>query len=218
MDCTIDLSEIEVEKDLGVFIDHKLSFKNHVAQVTAKANKVVGVIWRSFDYLSEDLFLQLYKSLVRPLLEYGHSVWQPYQKTLCAAVEDVQRRATKLLPSISNKSYPERLAALRLPSLEHRRARGDMIDLFKYVHCIYKVQNPMFELADYKSTRGHQLKIKKAYCRLQVRHNSFPQRAINTWNSLPEEVVTAPTLSAFKSRLDALWFDLPSKYGPTCYH
>ena len=94
MDCTIDLSEIEVEKDLGVFIDHKLSFKNHVAQVTAKANKVVGVIWRSFDYLSEDLFLQLYKSLVRPMLEYGHSVWQPYQKTLCAAVEDVQRRAT----------------------------------------------------------------------------------------------------------------------------
>ena len=128
------LEEIEVEKDLGVHMDNQLSFKSHVAFATAKANRVVGVIRRSFDNLTEELFLTLFKSLVRPILEYGHSVWNPYLKTLRQEVERVQRRATGLLGSLKNLSYPERLQKLGLPSLEHRRKRGDMIDAYKYIH------------------------------------------------------------------------------------
>ncbi|KAK3795982.1 hypothetical protein RRG08_042974 [Elysia crispata] len=110
----IVLEEHVVEKDLGVYVDNALSFKEHVIRSTAKANKVVGIIRRTFDFLTDDLLVRLYKSLVRPLLEYGHSVWQPQHKTLCSDVEDVQRRATKLLASIRDKPYPERLATLRL--------------------------------------------------------------------------------------------------------
>jgi hypothetical protein len=116
-ECTIELKESEVERDLGVMVDNGLSFKNHVAQATAKANKIVGIIRRTFDYLTPETFVQLYKSLVRPVLEYGHSVWQPRHKTLCIEVEDVQPRATKLIGVLKDKSYPERLAALKLPSL-----------------------------------------------------------------------------------------------------
>ena len=96
----IVLEEHVVEKDLGVYVDNALSFKEHVIRSTAKANKVVGIIRRTFDFLTDDLLVRLYKSLVRPLQEYGHSVWQPQDKTLCSDVEDVQRRATKLLASI----------------------------------------------------------------------------------------------------------------------
>jgi hypothetical protein len=73
-ECTIELNESEVERDLGVMVDNGLSFKNHVAQAAAKANKIVGIIRRTFDYLTPETFVQLYKSLVRPVLEYGHSV------------------------------------------------------------------------------------------------------------------------------------------------
>lgn len=100
-------------KDLGVFVDNKLTFKEHVAQSTAKATQVVGVTRRSFNHLTVSMFLQLYKSLVRPLLEYGHCVWQPQLKGLCSDVEDVQRRATKLLASLREKTYPETLKALK---------------------------------------------------------------------------------------------------------
>ena len=67
----IQLKETEAERDIGVVIDNKLSFKEHIAQVTAKANRVVGIIRRSFDYLTPSVFIQMYKSLVRPILEYG---------------------------------------------------------------------------------------------------------------------------------------------------
>jgi hypothetical protein len=68
----VELRDSEVERDLGVMLDSRLSFKDHVAHSTAKANKVLGIIRRSFDHLTEQTFVQLYKTLVRPLLEYGH--------------------------------------------------------------------------------------------------------------------------------------------------
>ncbi|KAA0198864.1 hypothetical protein HAZT_HAZT001690 [Hyalella azteca] len=76
------------------------------------------------------------------LLEYAHSVWQLQHKTLCADLEDVQRRATKLIASLKDKPYQERLVAFSLPSLEHCRLRGDMIDVFKYVHGAYDADRP----------------------------------------------------------------------------
>jgi hypothetical protein len=93
-DCTLQLAESEAEKDLGVTVDNKLAFKKHVSQSTAKANRTVGIIRRSFTNLSEKTFVTLYKSLVRPALEYGHSVWNPQTKQLCCELEDVQRCAT----------------------------------------------------------------------------------------------------------------------------
>ena len=71
------LKESEKEKDLGVVVDNKLSFSSHVAQATAKANRMVGLIRRSFDYLNERMFVLLFKSMVRPLIEYGNCIWQP---------------------------------------------------------------------------------------------------------------------------------------------
>ncbi|KAA0202334.1 hypothetical protein HAZT_HAZT000415 [Hyalella azteca] len=74
-------------------------------------------------YITPEIFIQLYKSLVRPVLEYGHSVWQPRHKTLCSDLEDVQsvqrteegNQAYQVSPiaSLKDKPYPERLTSLR---------------------------------------------------------------------------------------------------------
>ncbi|KAL8561621.1 hypothetical protein ACOMHN_001353 [Nucella lapillus] len=162
------------------------------------------------------MFVQLFKGLVRPILEYGHSVWQPCQKTLCSDIEDVQRRATRLLGSLKNKPYPERLRALKLPTLEHRRLRGDMVEVFKYLHGCYEVLQPELTLASGRAPRGHSLKLQKDRYRLDLRGNYFAHRVVATWNSLPEEVVTAPSTNAFKSRLDHHWRHLPNLYEPKC--
>ncbi|RUS70808.1 hypothetical protein EGW08_021428 [Elysia chlorotica] len=131
-------------------------------------------------------------------------------------VEDVQRRATKLLASIRDKPYPERLATLKLPSLEFRRKRGDMIDLWKYIHGVYDTDRPHFDIGNSRDTRGNSLKIYKHRCRLNLRSNSFSHRVINDWNGLPESVVTAPTVNCFKNRLDKCWENHPSLYNPQC--
>ena len=99
------LATVEVEKDLGVMVDSKLAFKDYISQSTAKANKVLVEIRRSFEHLTKHTFIQLYKALVRPILENGHSVWQPVLKTLNQDLQDVQRRATKLISNIKDKPY-----------------------------------------------------------------------------------------------------------------
>ena len=217
----IKLKEVQEEKDLGVTIDRTLSFKQHVKEATLKANRVVGTIRRSFDYLTPATFKQLFTSMVRPILEYGHCVWKPdegNQKGLCAELENVQRRATKMLGVMKDLPYPERLRRLELPSLEHRRKRGDMIEVFKYLHGSYNVQGPIFQLATDmpRKTRGSSLKLTKPRHTLNIRGNYFRNRVVNQWNELPENIVAAPTLNAFKNGLDRHWASLPTRFDPVC--
>ena len=210
------LAETEVEKDLGVFVDKRLNFQRHVSQATAKANRTLGIMRRTFDHLTDKTFIQLYKSMIRPMLEYGHSVWSPDQKTLQREVENVQKRATKLIGRLKNSPYQERLRELKLPSLQFRRLRGDMIDAYKYTSGIYQTTYPNLELYSGREVRGHSKKLAKHQVHLKVRSNFFSERVITTWNDLPESVVCAETVNSFKSRLDKHWADHPLLYNPDC--
>ena len=137
---------------------------------------------------------------------------------LCAEVEKVQRRATKMLGRLKDLPYPERLRRLKLPCLEHRRKRGDVIEVYKYLHGFYKVSRPGFHIVRnvMRSTRGNSLKLLKPRHRLNVRGSHFANRVVNLWNSLPDNVVTAPSVDSFKRRLDKVWAALPSMYDPEC--
>jgi hypothetical protein len=199
------LEEITDEKDLGVYIDNKLKFGKHIQQTVSKANRIVGLIRRTFTALDQQSFPLLYRSLVRPILEYGNVVWAPrFQKDI-TQLEGVQRRATKLVPGLQDMPYEERLQTLNLPSLVHRRKRGDMIELYKYMTGLYKVDTTWIPRAPTGCTRGHSMKLEKRYCNLDIKRHSFSQRVINSWNSLTEEIVSAPTLNCFKARLDRHW-------------
>ena len=90
-----------------------------------------------FEYLDKDTFKKLYTALVRPHLEYANAVWNPYKKKDITTLENVQRRATKMVPGLGDKSYEDRLKDLKLPTLTYRRIRGDMIEVFKLVNDMY---------------------------------------------------------------------------------
>ena len=201
-----ELGTISEEKDLGVMIDDQLKFDVHTERQVAKANKQLGLIRRSFDSLDSDSFTLLYKSLVRTHLEYCNAVSYPIYDRQERLLEGVQRRATKLVPGVKHLDYTDRLKKLHLPSLYYRRARGDIIEVFKYVRGVYKVESCPFQLDDNPvTTRGHKYKLKKPRCNKPSTQKFFTYRAINAWNNLPEEVVDAPTLNTLKNRLDAHW-------------
>ena len=143
-------------------------------------------------------------------------MWNPFYKYQKKNIEDVQRRATRLLPSLKDKSYQDRLKALNLPSLEHRRSRGDMIDTYKYVHGIYKTSRPVMNAYTGPEVRCNSLKLARNRTCLNIRTGYFCERVVKTWNSLPNTVVTAPSVNAFKNRLDAHWAT-DSRFTPTCY-
>ena len=91
-----------------------------------------------------------------------------------------------------------------------------MIDTFKYVHGLYNVEKPIFKLAQTNQLRGNLLKLLKVSAKSRIRVNYLSNRVINDWNSLPENVVSGPSVDAFKIRLDKHWEGLETVYEPTC--
>lgn len=197
-----DIRNSDTEKDLGITFDTELKFRKHINDCINKGNRVTGMIRRSFLHITRKSFNKLYKVLIRPHLEYGNIIWNPRFKKDIDAIERVQKRATKLVYSVRHLSYPERLKALKLPSLTYRRFRGDMIEVYKLLHNLEDIPYSRFFELNETPTRGHALKLKKKTCKKDIRKNFFSVRVISPWNQLPNQVVTAPTINAFKARLD----------------
>ena len=201
-----------VEKDLGILVDDQLKFTQQVQQAVSKTNRLLGVIRRTYQYLDRTTFLHLYKGLVRPTLEYGVVVWSPQYQHDIDALEAVQRRASRMVPVLRHLDYESRLKALNLPTLTYRRLRGDIIDVYKYLHGILTFSHDMFNKDLYEGTRGHSLKLFKDRSKRELRRHFFSQRVINIWNSLPDTVVTAPSVNTLKNRLDKHWRNQAVKY------
>ena len=198
-----------MEKDLGVQVDQDLKFRKQVAAATAKASKIMGVIRKSFQKLDVDTLPILFRTLVRPDLEYGNAVWGPFNRADQILVERVQRRATKLVQSIRHRPYVERLQLLNLPSLYYRRRRGDMILTYQIFHAGIDIHPEIFfDRATGSITIGHQWKLKKPRSESRIRRNAFATRIVNDWNSLPTSIVNSPSLNSFKANLDHHWADI----------
>ena len=185
----------DVEKDLGILIDNKLTFHKQCSTAVTKANKLLGIIRRSFEYINADTMLYLYKSLIRPIIEYGNVIWGPHYVIDQQAIEKIQHKATKLIPELRHDSYQERLSKLSLPSLVYRRQRGDLISLYQLINQHFNIDiNDFFRYQKYKPHA-------KRFCCV----NFFTLRTINNWNSLPVNVVESATVNSFKNSLDSFW-------------
>ena len=215
-----ELEEVKQEKDLGITVDSKLNFKIHISQKISKANSMLYLIKNCFQHLDEKMFTLLYKSLVRPHLEYASSVWSPITKEDIIRIEGVQRRATKFLPNLSTLTYRERLIKLELPSLYYRRLRQDILFIYNYVnqnihlntHTNCKIcrnhQNMLTPIT--AGTRGHpfRYKIQRQHT---IRRKFITSRVLKHWNDLNTTTVTACSINQFKGRLGSD-SSMPSRY------
>ena len=209
---TPEIKEVTVEKDLGVLIDNELSFHQHIDAKISKANQMIGLIRKTFKYIDIDIFNRLYKAIVRPHVEYADIVWAPTSKHYQDKLEKLQRRATRMVKSISHLSYEERLKELQLPTLKYRRTRSAMLFLYKYTHGLVDVDlNTHCTICDIKNpllptfttqTRGHDKKFHIQY-HLGMRQKFFTSYALPIWNRLKSLTVEAESLNAFKNRLTA---------------
>ena len=196
------LDQVYEEKDLGILVDSDLKFHKQTSAAVKKGSRSLGMIKKSFAFLDASTLSALYKPLVRTHLEYGNVVWGPHFQEDKKAVERVQRRATKIVQDIKDLSYEERLRILELPSLLHRRRRGDMIFTYKIFTEQVGLDKNVFFPSPQRSMRGHQFQIMKKKATKLCRTTSYSNRVIDDWNPLPLKVITAKTTDKFKEFID----------------
>ena len=222
---TKELDTTICEKDLGVSVDSLLTFDQHVNGATKKGRQMSGMIIRNITYKTPDIMLPLYKAYVRTQLEYANAVWHPYLKKHMHMIEKVQKNYTRRIYGMKGLSYPQRLKKLKLPSMEFRQLRGDMIEVFKYTHNIYDPlsTNGLLTLSSNNITRQHPYKLELKRANTVQFQNFFTNRVIQLWNGLPSDIVCADTVNSFKNKIDKHFLHLIfetdiNKYFPSLYN
>lgn len=200
-----NLQSVNLQKDLGIHIAPNLKWEEHITTIVKKANSFIYIIRRSFQNMTVEVFRKIYKTYIRPLLEYGFQIWNPYFQKDINLLESVQRRATKIPQALRRKSYEDRLKALRLTTLEERRLRGDLIETYKILTLKYDLPelHHIYNLRQGSKTfRGHCYQLTRSVTKSLTAHHFLSNRVVTNWNKLPEDVVTASSTNAFKNKLD----------------
>ena len=157
--------------------------------------------------------MPLFKAIVRPILEYGNNVWFNGLKKYSTKIENVQRKYTKHIKGLDKVPYEERLKQIKLPSLEYRQHRGDMLQVYKIAHNLYDSASTasLFKFANDSRLRGHNFKLLKQSVNKSKYANFFTNRVINSWNSLPHDIVNAKSINDFKNKFDNFNKDIQFK-------
>ena len=192
------------EKDLGVNVDPLLNFEQHINLVCKKGRSISGLLMRSMTNRNWDIMVPLFKALIRPHLEYANPIWNPYKVKYIKQIEQIQRNFTRHIYGMKNLEYAQRLRCLKLPSLQYRRFRGDLIEVFKLTHDLYDPQttNSLLTSAIFPFTRCHNYKLHKLRTNTVQYKQFFTNRVIDSWNNLPHEIVNAESVNSFKNLID----------------
>ena len=112
-----ELDSVEEEKDLGVYFSSDLKVRTQCQKSAATARKIIGLVRRHFRRMDRQDFLLIYKTYIRPHLEYCVQSWSPHLARDIQCLERVQRAATKLVPALRRYGYQERLQSLATSAL-----------------------------------------------------------------------------------------------------
>lgn len=188
-------------KDYGITIGSSLKFSQQRKDAANKANGTLSFINRNLSFMNKDKTLPLHISLVKPHLEYAVQFRSPHHANDIAKLEAVQRRATKMITSLRNISYVERLARVNLFSLEKRLLQGKIIQYLKILERLTNVDaRKLFSVDKSSRTRRNGVKLR---CNSETALNFFfTDDVVREWNKLPPSVVQSDTINSFKNKLD----------------
>ncbi|KAK3857056.1 hypothetical protein Pcinc_036668 [Petrolisthes cinctipes] len=197
-----DLSLADNHRDLGILVDNTLKFHAHIRATVNKAAGLANNLLKSTLCRSSDFMVTILKSHIRPILEFGSTVWNTGYLGDLRLLESVQRRWTKHIDGLADLSYTNRLKALNLYSVQGRFLRADLIKCWKIFHKQSVISpSDLFSVSPVTATRGHRFKLAKPHIYTECRRRFFSVRCIDHWNFLPDSVVGANTIEAFKQGL-----------------
>ena len=204
------LQTVSKERDIGLMVNQDLKPSLQCAEASRRASTHLGQITRTFLYWDRFTFLRLYTQFVRCHLEFAVLAWSPWTGHDIEILEKVQRRAVNLITGLNGRAYDEKLDELGLLSLKDRRTKLDLIQTYKILKGIDRVDHDTwFSKVGADATRltrhtaYHDNLISKR-SRSDVRQNFFSNRVVPKWNKLPVEVKETRTLNIFRTLLDSI--------------
>ena len=198
------------EKDIGVLIQDTLKPSSQCSKAAKKANSVLGQMRKSFLYRDKYTWVKLYKTNVRSHMECSVQSWSPWYKRDIDVLEKVQERAVNMVRGLRGSTYEAKLKEVGLTTLADRRLRGDMVQVWKYIHK-ESIMDPQTltlvgtdQLQHNQNTRHttKPLNIIQPYAKLDIRKHFFTVRVAKPWNNLPAEVQSAKDITTFKTDYD----------------
>ena len=189
------------EKDLGVLTSGTLLWNDQIDACIKKANGMICWIARNLISREKSLMLRVYKTIIRPHLEYCVQLWNPALEhgnwSQVLRLEGVQRRFTRMIDGVGLLPYSERLDVLELTTLAERRTRGDLIEVFKCKQEFSKL-NGVFHFGRSRGNVVSKYSFSNDSKLDYIKRNFINERVKVAWNKLPSEVKNATSLNSFK--------------------
>ena len=191
------LESVESIKYLGVTITNDFKWNTHIFNVCTKANRILGFLRRNLYSCPPDVKEAAYKGLVRPVLEYGSSVWDPHTHGLQEELEKVQNHAARFVTGnyvFETGSMTDILGQLKWESLKKRRKDSRLILLYKGLKGKARISTYDLIPKNRHCRNQHSLAFHISFRYLQLAKNFFPQ-TIRDCNDLPDSLISSAEMS-----------------------
>ena len=203
---SIPVAQTNCQKHLGMKLDKKLNFDEHLRKVESKVNKTIGIIRKLQNVLPRPTLLTIFRSFIRPHLDYGDIIYdKAYNESFHANLESLQYNASLAITgAIKGSSAKKIYEELGLETLKSRRWYRKMSFLYKVLKNespYYLFQNiPNAQRQSHRQTRNSG-KIPSIVVKHDYFKNSFFLSAITEWNKLDCYIKNSDSFAIFKKRI-----------------
>ena len=200
--------------DLGIKITPDINWSPHINIIADNARRLISWVLSVFKDRSEETMMCLYKSLIRSRLEYSSPLWHPSKMEDIITLESVQRQFTSKISEVGDHSYHDRLKILKIMSLQRRRERFIIIQVWKVINGI-SPNDLQFELMN-SARRGIKVKVPPINTNASQRARSLYDSSFGVvgprlWNTLPRKISLISTKTTFKTALTRYLETIPDE-------
>ena len=198
------LESVESAKYLGIHIHKQLNWNTHINKTMAKANSTCSFLRRNLQKSPECTKELAYKSMVRPILEYASTVWDPHTQENIGKVEMVQRRAARFVKNqySQSSSVIKLLDQLHWQTLRERGAQAKVVMFYKIIHGIVSI--PTSALSQPIVVRGYSHRYLIPFARTVTYQRSYFPDTIRLWNSIPPTIAACRDVETFNQQVQSL--------------
>ena len=209
-----DIKHSDLVNDLGIKITPSINWSPHINILTEKARQLISWVLSVFEDRSEETMMCLYKSLIRSRLEYCSPLWHPSKMEDIVTLESVQRLFTSKVAGLADYSYYERLQTLKIMSLQRRRERFIIIQIWKVINGI-SPNDLEFQVTN-NPRRGIKVKVPPINTNASQRSRSMYDSSYGVvgprlWNTLPRKISLITNKTTFKTALTRYLESIPDE-------